>query len=103
MVLGSIVFSELGKLQKLNKIMTKPIMIRLRKEISGRKGIILINCALLVEAHMLSICNNNIILINVDKDTQKKRLLDRGLTEEQIQTRRNLALVHGEETMDEEV
>ncbi len=86
-VLGSIVFNNSNKLKKLNEIMTKPIMVRLRKEISGKKGIILINCALLVESHMLHICNNNVILIDVDKDIQKKRLLYRGLTEEQIQTR----------------
>ena len=88
-VLGSIVFNDSNKLKKLNEIMTKPIMVRLRKEISGKKGIILINCALLAEAHMLPLCNNNVILIKVDKDTQKKRLLDRGLTEEQIETRLN--------------
>jgi len=88
-ILGSIVFNDLNKLNKLNEIMTKPIMVRLRKEIFGKKGIILINCALLAEANMLSICNNNVILIKVDKDTQKKRLLDRGLTEEQIETRLN--------------
>lgn len=86
-ILGSIIFNSPKKLQKLNDIMTKPIMVRLRKEISGKKGIILINCALLAEAHMLHICNNNVILIKVDKDTQKIRLFDRGLTEEQTKTR----------------
>ena len=88
-VLGSIVFNSSNKLNRLNEIMTKPVMVRLRKEISGKRGIILINCALLAEAQMLHICNNNIILIDVDKGTQKKRLLDRGLTEEQIKTRLN--------------
>lgn len=85
--LGTIVFEDPNKLKKLNEIMAKPIMVRLRKEISGKKGIILINCALLAEANLLHICNNNVILIKVDKDTQQKRLLDRGLTEEQINAR----------------
>lgn len=85
--LGSIVFNDPEKLEKLNEIMVKPVMVRLRKEISGKKGIILVNCALLAEAHMLHICNNNVILIKVDKDTQKKRLIDRELTEKQIETR----------------
>ncbi len=93
-VLGSIVFNDSKRLEKLNEIMTKPIMVRLRKEISGKKGIILINCALLVESHMLHICNNNVILINVDKDTQRKRLFDRGLTGEQIETRLNSQYTH---------
>ncbi len=85
--LGTIVFEDPKKLKKLNEIMVKPVMVRLRKEISGKEGIILINCALLAEAQMLHICNNNVILIKVDKDTQQKRLLDRGLTEEQINAR----------------
>jgi pantetheine-phosphate adenylyltransferase/dephospho-CoA kinase len=85
--LGAIVFNNPDKLKKLNEIMAKSIMIRLRKEISGKTGIILINCALLVEAQMLHTCNNNVILIKVDTDTQRQRLLDRGLTEEQIETR----------------
>ncbi len=87
--LGDIVFNNFILLNELNKMMAKHISVRLRKEISGKKGIILINCALLAEAHMLHICNNNVLLIKVDKDTQKQRLLDRGLTEEQIQTRLN--------------
>lgn len=86
-VLGSIVFNNSVQLEKLNEIMIKPVMVRLRKEISGKKGIILVNCALLAEAHMLHICNNNVILIKVGKDTQKKRLMDRELTEKQIETR----------------
>lgn len=86
-VLGSIVFNDYQKLIQLNKIMEKPIMVRLRQELKGKKGVILINCALLAEAQMLHVCNNNVLLVKVDKDTQKKRLLERGLTEEQIKTR----------------
>ncbi len=85
--LGEIVFAYPDSLRDLNKIMEKAIMVRLRKEISGRKGIIIINCALLSESNMLHICNNNVILVDVDRDTQYKRLTDRGLTEEQIATR----------------
>jgi pantetheine-phosphate adenylyltransferase len=85
--LGTIVFEDPDKLKKLNEIMAKPIMVRLRKEISGKKGIILINCALLAEADLLHICNNNVILIKVDEPTQNDRLLNRGLTEEQINNR----------------
>jgi len=86
-VLGSIVFRDYEKLKMLNEILEKPIMVRLRQELVKKDGIILINCALLSEAHMLHICNNNVILITVDKDTQKKRLIERGLSEEQIQAR----------------
>jgi pantetheine-phosphate adenylyltransferase len=86
-VLGSIVFTDRRKLKILNKILEKPIMIRLRQELSGKHGVILINCALLAEAGLLHLCNNNVILVGVDKDTQRQRLFDRGLTGNQIETR----------------
>lgn len=88
-ILGDIVFNDYHKLRKLNEIMVKPIMIRLRKKISQKTGIILINCALLAETNMLHICNNNVILIKIDKETQHKRLLKRGLTKTQIDNRLN--------------
>ena len=86
-ILGSIVFKNNKKLSILNSMMQKPLMVRLRQELTSQSGIILINCALLAEADMLHICNNNVILITVDKDTQKHRLMKRGLTEEQINRR----------------
>ena len=85
--LGEIVFNDINQLQKLNKMLYTPISVRLRREMLGKKGIVLINAALLAETDMLHICNNNVILIEVDKLTQKKRLESRDLTEEQIQTR----------------
>lgn len=86
-VLGAIVFNDRRKLKILNEIMAKPIMVRLRQELSNKRGVILVNCALLAEADMLHVCNNNVILIKVDKDTQKERLTKRGLSKEQIETR----------------
>ena len=85
--LGALVFNDHRKLRILNDILAKPINVRLRQELKNKRGIILINCALLAEADMLHVCNNNVILVRVDKDTQKERLLERGLTEEQIKTR----------------
>ena len=55
--------------------------------VKSKKGLIFINCALLAEANLLHICNNNVVLVTVDKETQKKRLFDRELTDEQIETR----------------
>jgi len=86
-VLGSIVFNDRRKLRILNKILEKPIMIRLRQELKNKKGVIFINCALLAEANMLHLCNNNVLLVKVDEDTQRQRLCDRGLNGEQIGTR----------------
>lgn len=85
--LGNIVFSDMNQLKKLNNMLYTPITVRLRKELLGKKGIILINAALLAETDMLHICNNNIILLQVDKNTQEQRLKRRDFTDDQIRTR----------------
>jgi pantetheine-phosphate adenylyltransferase len=85
--LGVIVFNDAEQLRKLNQMMYRPITVRLRREMMGRKGLILINAALLVETDMTHLCNNNVVLIHVDKETQNRRLRQRDLTNEQIRTR----------------
>ncbi len=85
--LGEIVFDDRVQLQKLNQLLNTPISVRLRRELLGKRGIILINAALLAEADMLHICNNNVVLIEIAKDAQKKRLEQRRLSPEQIETR----------------
>ncbi|OGO84459.1 MAG: hypothetical protein A2Y22_05480 [Clostridiales bacterium GWD2_32_59] len=86
-VLGNIVFEDAGKLNKLNSIMNTPILVRLRRKLYDKKGIILVNAALIAEAEMTYICNNNIIFINANKETQSARLKDRGYSDEQINHR----------------
>ena len=81
--LGDIVFDDHERLGKLNKIMEKPIMVRLRQEISGKEGMILINCALLAESDMLHICNNNVMLVTINQEELENRLTDRGYTKRQ--------------------
>ena len=66
--------------------------VRLRRELYGKKGVILINAALISEFGMMNLCNNNIILIKSDKDEQRKRLLKRGLSEDEIEKRFNSQL-----------
>jgi len=86
-VLGEIVFNEIKKLELLNDIMRVPLIVRLRRELRGKKGILLINAALLCEMSLLSLCSNNVVLLNVDKNVQKQRLLDRKLNDSQIDRR----------------
>lgn len=88
-VLGEIVFSDQKKLKKLNEIMETPILVRLRRELKNKKGLIILNAALLAEAKMSQLSNYNTILLSVDEKTQNQRLLDRGLTQEQIKRRLN--------------
>lgn len=85
--LGEIVFNDMSQLQELNRMLYTPICVRLRRELIGKKGLILVNAALLAETDMLHICNNNVVLLNVDKDTQAERLKQRDLTADQIKTR----------------
>ncbi|HDT11973.1 MAG TPA: pantetheine-phosphate adenylyltransferase [bacterium] len=85
--LGEIVFSDNEKLKKLNSIMRKPMLVRLRKELAEKRGLILFNAALLSESEMTYLCNNNVILITADKKSQERRMKKRGLSKEQIERR----------------
>lgn len=58
----------------LNNIFKEPIKVLLRKELRGKKGIVLINSALLVEQDFLKDCNNHVIVINAKEKIRHKRL-----------------------------
>jgi pantetheine-phosphate adenylyltransferase len=85
--LGSIVFADSGERAKLNAIMGQPIMTALRRTLYGRKGIVLLNSALLAEFYLSHICNNLVVLVTTDDETRKERLKGRGLSDEQIEHR----------------
>lgn len=82
--LGEKVFGNAQQLEQLNTLMWKPVLVRLRRELIGKKGIILIVSALLAEAKLLSICNNQIVLVSAQPATQRQRLKNRGLSPAQI-------------------
>jgi len=88
-VLGEIVFNNQKELEKLNDIMYTPLMVRLRRELLGKKGLFLINAALIAESDWSYLNNNNTLFVDVDENSQEKRMLKRGLTTEQIKTRLN--------------
>lgn len=85
--LGEIVFNDSEALKKLNEIMYTPLIVRIRKELRDKSGLILFNAALIAESNMAYLCNNNTILVYIDKDAQQKRLAQRNLTVEQIERR----------------
>jgi len=85
--LGEIVYRDAGHLNELNRILERPLMVRLRRELRGKRGLILLNSALLAESSLTHLCNNNVILVTCDKDSQEKRLRGRGLDMLQIQRR----------------
>lgn len=88
--LGQFVFGDPDALRELNHIMREPLLVRIRKEMRGfRDGIILLDGALLAEAGLNVLCNNNIMVLDVDKKTQINRLHKRGSTTEQVERRIN--------------
>ncbi len=86
-VLGELVFNDVKKLTALNKIMSTPILVRLRRELYGKKGLILLNAALIAESDMAYLSNNNVILVKADEKKQADRLRARELYPTQIKTR----------------
>lgn len=87
--LGEIVFNDYEKLKELNEIMLTPITVKLRREMHDKKGLILVNAALLAEADLGHVYNNNVVLVTADKDSQYRRLKERNLNEAQIERRLN--------------
>jgi pantetheine-phosphate adenylyltransferase len=92
--LGKIIFNEPKKLKLFNDIIYKPLLLKLRRELYGKKGIILLDSALIAESRMTYLCNNNIILIRTEKKAQLKRLIKREYSEEQINQRINSQYSH---------
>jgi pantetheine-phosphate adenylyltransferase len=85
--LGEIVFNDSEKLQYLNSMVRIPILTQLRKRIKGLKGLILLNGALLVEGDYLSLCNNNVVIVESTQEQQNINLKNRGLNDKQIERR----------------
>ncbi|MBI2666492.1 pantetheine-phosphate adenylyltransferase [Candidatus Woesearchaeota archaeon] len=86
-VLGEIVFGNPKQLEKLNAVMYDPLLVGLRQELRGKKGIILFDAALLAESGLTHLCNNNVILVTANETTQQQRLQKRNLSTEQMQRR----------------
>lgn len=85
--LGEIVFADYKKLQLLNEIMHQPLLVRIRRELYGKQGLILLNAALIIESQMSHLANNHVCLVKTDQNSQHERLQQRELTDEQIRRR----------------
>ena len=86
-ILGELIFNDPGKLERLNRLMRVPLLTRLRSAMAGISGLVLIDTALLVEADLLELCNNNVIVVDAAHETRVERLQARGLSERQIERR----------------
>lgn len=92
--LGQIVFGNPGEMKKLDEVIYEPVMLKLRRDLYGKRGLVLLEAALLAEKNYLYLCNNNVIVVTADPAVQLKRLLARDdadprgrLTEEQARRR----------------
>jgi len=85
--LGKIVFGDPEKLAQLNELTKTPLLTHLRKVLRGLQGKIFIEGALLIEANWTYLCNNEVVILDVDPEIQKQRLSERGYSEEQIKNR----------------
>jgi|GEM_PF-2847 len=86
-VLAQAIFSDERDRCYLNELMAKPMAIVLRRAFSHKRGIVLLNGALLADNNLLGLCNYRCILCETDPDTQHGRLLARGLNAEQARRR----------------
>lgn len=88
--LGDIVFGKPEQMAKLDGIMYPPMMIKIAREKYGddKKGLLLIDGALIAEFGWSHLSNNNAVLVTSDEQTQYLRLSKAGLDPEQIKRRK---------------
>jgi pantetheine-phosphate adenylyltransferase/dephospho-CoA kinase len=75
---GKYIFESDQFRQWFDNEMREPILLLLRRQLQSRKGCILIASALFVEADILNLVNNNVLLITANDDMRMQRLLGRG-------------------------
>lgn len=85
--LGEIVFRDATSLRRLNALMKIPLAVRLKREMYDKRGIIVVNSALIAESNMLYLCNNNVLLVGADQTIQRERLRRNLLSDRQIERR----------------
>jgi dephospho-CoA kinase len=78
--LGMIVFSDTGKLKRLNFIVHPQLKLKVKEK---AKGNCVIDAALLVQLGLNRLCDK-IILVKSGKTAQIERLLNKGYSKEQI-------------------
>ena len=87
--LGRIIFNDQAQRERLNMIMADPMRTYFRRSLSGKRGIIAVNAALIAEFGWSPVVNNNTLLIDVNRATQEQRLQGRGHDATEIERRIN--------------
>ncbi|MEL7425775.1 MAG: pantetheine-phosphate adenylyltransferase, partial [Bacteroidota bacterium] len=55
--LGEIIFQDRAKLDYFNQLIYKPLLLQLRRQLYGKRGLILLDTALIAETQMSHLCN----------------------------------------------
>lgn len=82
--LSEVVLFNRKSLEHLNQIMHKPILLELQERMYEKKGLILINTALLAETNTSYICNNNVVITKTPNTLRIRRLKEKGWSEKRI-------------------
>ncbi|MBI4918526.1 pantetheine-phosphate adenylyltransferase [archaeon] len=82
--LGDIVFNDEQKWTQLDELMREPIIRGFKKEIYGKKGLILVEGAIMIEKNWTHLLNHNIVLVSADEQSRQRRLKERGWSDERI-------------------
>jgi dephospho-CoA kinase len=85
-VIGKLIFSNNDNLFIYNDITKEPIMFEVYRRLQT-PGYKLITSALLVEANIAHICNNNVVIVHANEDVRKLRLKNRGYSSTEIKHR----------------
>jgi pantetheine-phosphate adenylyltransferase len=87
--LGDKVFGKPEELGALNAMYREPLLYKVRQAMqkAGDARYIVLDGALLAEAGLLFLCNNNVLITNAKSEEIYKRLHARGLTPEQCERR----------------
>jgi len=75
--LTNCIFGNANALHTFNELMQEPILLKLRQQLFGLKGIILIESAIFAETHTSHVVNNNMILVSASNDVCYERLKSR--------------------------
>ena len=75
------------------------MLLRLRRELYGKRGLIILDSALIFETNMAYLCNNNVVLVQTSSEIQLERLKERGYSELQIQVRVSSQFSYGKKKM----
>ncbi len=81
-VLGPLVFGDEAALDRLFEIVQEPLLLRLRDTLRGKRGVIFIDGAILVERELTHLVNHNLVLACADEEVALQRLLDRDRIDE---------------------